>query len=234
MLNPDLDLVQLRSQYQEDNRVRIDDFLKTEIAEEIEGVLKEQLKFDLIFFSQGKNHVMSSEQMSSLDTATQQELQRELHQLATRGNGFLYAGYRMEGDKETKAPAILRELFEFMNGDRIRTLMNDITGKDNIDEASGQYTRYTAGQYLTRHTDDIQAEGRLMAYILNFTRLWHPDWGGLLQFFEKSGVPRDAWEPRFNSLSLFDVQHIHSVTYVAPHAVGGRYALTGWFQRAVI
>ncbi len=232
MLNSNLDVALLRSQYQEDNRVRIDDFLKTDVAETIEQALKEQLKYDLIFFSQGKNHVMSSDQMNSLDTATQQDLQRELQQLAMNGNGFLYAGYRMEGEKKNNAPKILQELFEFMNGDAVRTLINDITGVDNIDNASGQYTRYTAGQYLTRHTDDIQAEGRLMAYILNFTKLWHPDWGGLLQFFEKSGVPRDAWEPRFNSVSLFDVQHIHSVTYVAPHAVDGRYALTGWFQRA--
>ncbi|WP_338456665.1 2OG-Fe(II) oxygenase family protein [uncultured Alteromonas sp.] len=36
--------------------------------------------------------------------------------------------------------------------------------------------------------------------------------------------------PEFNTLSLFDVKHIHSVTYVTPFAKQPRYALTGWIK----
>ncbi len=92
-----------------------------------------------------------------------------------------------------------------------------------------KYTRYTAGQYLTRHSDNITEEGRRVAFVFSFSRAWHPDWGGMLQFYEGDGTPRDAWMPEFNTLALFDVRHIHSVSYVAPFAAATRYSLTGWF-----
>ena len=52
----------------------------------------------------------------------------------------------------------------------------------------------------------------------------------LLQFFEDNGTPRDAWVPGWNVLSLFDVRHVHSVTYVAPFAGAPRLSITGWFR----
>ena len=64
---------------------------------------------------------------------------------------------------------------------------------------------------------------------MSFTKDWHPDWGGLLHFFEDNGSPRDFWVPMFNSLTLFDVRHVHSVSYVTPFAKGQRLSLTGWF-----
>jgi Rps23 Pro-64 3,4-dihydroxylase Tpa1-like proline 4-hydroxylase len=59
---------------------------------------------------------------------------------------------------------------------------------------------------------------------------WHPDWGGLLQFYQEDGTPEDAWSPGFNTLSLFDTSYIHSVTYVTPFAQAPRLSLSGWFR----
>jgi Rps23 Pro-64 3,4-dihydroxylase Tpa1-like proline 4-hydroxylase len=234
MLNPGLNVDLLRTQYQQDHRVRIDGFLAPTVADEIEQCLRQVLDFDLIFFNEGTNYAMSEDDLSSVGSAGRQKLQQELAKLASEGIGFLYSGYRMEGDKLDLAPPVLRDLYDFINSEQVLGLIASITGVEEIKSASGQYTRYTAGQYLTRHSDDVRVEGRLMAYVLNFTRQWHPDWGGLLQFYENNGVPRDAWEPRFNSVSLFDVAHVHSVTYVVPHALMPRYALTGWFNSQLI
>ena len=33
-----------------------------------------------------------------------------------------------------------------------------------------------------------------------------------------------------NPMTIFDVKHIHSVTYVAPLATKPRLAITGWFM----
>jgi len=51
-----------------------------------------------------------------------------------------------------------------------------------------------------------------------------------LQFFEDDGTPRDAWAPVFNSMTLFEVRHIHAVTFVAPFLKQPRLSLTGWFR----
>ena len=53
---------------------------------------------------------------------------------------------------------------------------------------------------------------------------------GLLLFYEQNGTPRDAWAPGFNTVSMFDIRHIHAVTYVAPYALEPRLSLTGWFR----
>jgi Rps23 Pro-64 3,4-dihydroxylase Tpa1-like proline 4-hydroxylase len=109
------------------------------------------------------------------------------------------------------------------------SLISRISGRTDINSADAHFTRYTPGQYLTRHTDNIASEGRRIAYVMSFTKDWHPDWGGLLHFYEPNGLPRDCWAPVFNSLNLFDVRHTHSVSYVTPFARNPRLSLTGWF-----
>jgi SM-20-related protein len=230
MLNPDLNIEDLASMYEEDNRLRIDNFLESRFSQVVSERIEGDLRYDYTFFSQGNNYLISEQKMASMEAAERENLQLELVDMASRGIGFLYSVYRMEGDNLASAPAELKQLFETVNSGDMLGMISSITGIRDLKGASGQFTRYTRGQYLTRHLDDVKEERRVLGYVLNFTRDWHPDWGGLLQFYEKNGTPRDAWEPRFNSLSLFDVRHVHSVTYVAPHAVSPRYALTGWFS----
>ena len=126
--------------------------------------------------------------------------------------------------------AFLHQMFDFVNSDEMLSFISTITGQTDLTGADAQFTRYTSGQFLTRHKDDITREGRRIAYVMGFSEDWHPDWGGLLQFFENNGTPRDAWIPAFNSLSLFDVRHVHSVTYVTPFTRRPRLSLTGWFN----
>jgi Rps23 Pro-64 3,4-dihydroxylase Tpa1-like proline 4-hydroxylase len=52
----------------------------------------------------------------------------------------------------------------------------------------------------------------------------------LLQFYQDDGTPRDALTPSFNAMTLFDVKHVHAVTYVAPFASKPRLAISGWFR----
>ena len=232
-INPSLDLESLKAAYQADQRVRIDQFLEPKFAAQVADCLNTSLKYDYIFFSQDQNHVASEEQMGVMDMHARQELQTELISLASQGIGFLYGGFKMEGTKIPEAPPVLQKLNEVMNSAELLELVMSITDSIELKSSSVQYTRYTPGNYLTRHRDDVETEGRRLAFVLGMSPQWHPDWGGLLQFFEDSGVPKDAWEPRFNSLSLFDVRHVHSVTYVTPHAIAPRYAMTGWFRNRV-
>ncbi len=229
MLNPDLDIEALKERFAADDRVRIDQVLEDRFARAVAREIRD-LPFDTILFSGGSNHVVSPETMAGLQPDQRRALQQELMELASRGIGFLYEGYRMEGEHLDQAPPAVRQLFHLVNSPEMVHLVTTVSGMELPGGASGQYTRYRPGHYLTRHSDDIRVEGRRLAYVLNFSEDWHPDWGGLLQFYEKSGVPRDAWEPRFNSMSLFEVRHIHAVTYVAPHAAAPRLALTGWYR----
>lgn len=230
MLNPELNTQSLAKEFYQDQRLRIDNLLRETFAKEVHAQLKSNLVFDNILYSQGKNIVLSEQQMQAMDASRRDDLQMELLSLANRGIGFFYSGYRMEEDRIAAVPAALGELFTLVRSTAMLDIIKKITGYTDIIGADGQFTRYSRGQYLTRHSDFVPAERRRLAYVINLTPNWHPDWGGLLQFYEDNGVPRDAWEPRFNCLSLFDVRHVHAVTFVAPYASESRYALTGWFH----
>jgi Rps23 Pro-64 3,4-dihydroxylase Tpa1-like proline 4-hydroxylase len=96
--------------------------------------------------------------------------------------------------------------------------------RENTDILNPQLTIDALAEWF-QGSDCVRIEN-----VLGLSKAWHPDWGGLLQFYEEDGTPGDAWIPHFNCLNLFDIRHIHSVTYVTPFAGEPRLSLTGWFR----
>jgi Rps23 Pro-64 3,4-dihydroxylase Tpa1-like proline 4-hydroxylase len=232
MLNPNLDIAELAAVYAVDDRVRVPNLLDPAFAERVHVSCRDHVPFEYICHIDGKNVVIPEEDLRAMAPKDQAALQKSLVEAASKGVGFFYSGYQMRRARPENASAelaFLHSMFEFVNSNQMLSFVAAISGRDDLASADAHYTRYTPGQFLTRHKDDIAAEGRRIAYVLSFTKDWHPDWGGLLHFFADDGAPRDFWVPVFNSLSLFDVRHVHSVSYVTPFAKGQRLSLTGWF-----
>lgn len=231
MLSPSLNIEELAEQYRQDQRLRIQDVLQPDVATEIRELMLNSVPFDYVLAVGGQNQTLSASDMAAMNREAQRELHGRVMAEASQGLGFLYCGYMLKdgrtGNISELAP--LQRLFDFVKSEEMLDVIARITGEDVVG-ADGQATRYTAGQFLTRHRDDPAGEKRRLAYVFSFTDNWHPDWGGLLQFYEENGTPRDAWAPRFNTLSLFNVRHIHAVTYVTPFAREPRLSLTGWFH----
>jgi Rps23 Pro-64 3,4-dihydroxylase Tpa1-like proline 4-hydroxylase len=231
MLNPDLDTVSLAAEFRRDQRIIVTDVLRADVAERICAICTEKVAFDYVYFLGGAIRVTGEKEMAGFDAGTKAQIFQELMRNAADGIGYLYCGYvmnpeRSHGDDDLR---YLYEVYEYLNSRDMLDFIEQVTGRQDLIRADAQYTRYSSGQYLTRHLDDIEGESRRLAYVFGFTRRWHPDWGGLLQFYEDDGTPRDAWMPAFNRLSLFDVRHVHSVSYVTPFAGAARLSLTGWF-----
>jgi SM-20-related protein len=232
ILNPELDIQALAQNFAVDDRLRIPDLLQTELAEQIHAACRNDVPYEYLCHVDGQNIVIPPDELELIEPHGQQELQSKITDNASKGVGFFYSGYQMRrADRTSTDPklAFLHRVFEFINSHEMLAFIQTVTGQDDLKGADLQYTRYTSGHFLTRHKDDITSEGRRIAYVLGFSRNWHPDWGGLLQFFENDGTPRDAWMPALNTLSLFDVRHVHSVTYVTPFASEPRLSLAGWF-----
>lgn len=208
-----------------EGRLRLRDALPEAEAQAWHGVLA-QAGYALMLTRGGQGTVLTPDALAQLTPAAREGLQRELHEAASQGVGFLYEGHQLRGSHDPALRVILAAVNAPETLERVRTL----TGFGDITHADGQATRYRGGHFLTRHRDDLSGQARRVAYVLSLTARWHPDWGGLLQFFEDDGTPRDAWVPGWNVLSLFDVRHVHSVTYVAPFAGGPRLSVTGWFR----
>ncbi|WP_181902228.1 2OG-Fe(II) oxygenase [Thalassotalea euphylliae] len=228
-INPTLtetELQALQEEFSEQGIVRIFDFLSVESIEPLARCLSQDLNFTNAFFLDQQNREGSDEQIAQLNNQQRRELYQGIYKLAAQGQGFLYGRHKVEDS----SPELLKAALELINGETCLSTIKRITDNHAITHADGQATRYRVGDFLTRHVDNLPGETRKYAYVLGLSPNWHPDWGGLLQMFEIDGTPTKAFMPVFNSLTLFDVNKVHSVTSIAPFSPRSRYSITGWFR----
>lgn len=223
--NQSLNFDSIRRQYQNDRRVRIEKVLLPALAESMASKLS-KLSYTNAFISEGINQTITHQDLQAMPDSQRQQFFQTLYAQAAQGVGFFYGRHQLLADKNSPLDKVLSWLNSVDTLEQIKF----ITGHNDIDHASAQATQYIPGHFLTRHNDINPIEQRRIAYVLSLSKEWHPDWGGLLQFYQANGMPKDAWSPRFNSMALFDVSHVHAVTYVAPYARYPRYSITGWFR----
>tara|TARA_R110000737_G_scaffold165786_1_gene193116 strand:- start:456 stop:1148 length:693 start_codon:yes stop_codon:yes gene_type:complete len=216
----------LKDEFSRNGIVRVFDFLAPTSLEQLKTSLETKVDFANAFHLGGQNKQATDAEIKALPIATQQQLYRDIHDVAAKGAGFLYGRHKIEKNSLNE----LTDALELLNTDNTLNLIREITSMPALAYADGQATRYRRGDFLTRHIDNIPGETRKIAYVLGLTENWHPDWGGLLQFFEKDGTPTRSWSPAFNSLTLFNVDQVHSVTSIAQFALKNRYSITGWFR----
>lgn len=225
-INTSLDINDWSVEYRRDSRCRVQNFLERTAAAEMVRDITNNPHFRQAHIFGEQYREISKEEFSLLSVEQQQQLIRDVYAKAARGVGFWYG--RSGLSKQASAP--LDSLFAWLNSDLLLDTVRAITGIASLTATSGQITCFAPGDFLTRHRDDVTSEGRRVAFVLNLTEQWHPDWGGLLQFFHDNGDTRESWSPQFNSLCLFDVKHVHSVTTIAPFAPRVRIAISGWFH----
>jgi len=94
---------------------------------------------------------------------------------------------------------------------------------------------YDRGCFLTPHTDDFKIDSPpTIAFVLNVSRDWRWEWGGILHILDKSpwenGEVIKTIKPTYNSLVLFRLPKWHYVSEVATCAPGKRLAFSGWLK----
>ena len=68
-----------------------------------------------------------------------------------------------------------------------------------------------------------------MSYVLNLTRNWLPEWGGVLHMLDAQQQEiTHSFVPTFNSMILFRPPRWHYVSQVSSYAKLPRYTVTGW------
>jgi hypothetical protein len=229
MMNKNLNRKSLRQRFARDDRIRIDNFFEPDAISAVEQELSTS-SFELVYVLNDKIQTTSKEKMDAMPVEQKKQINQVIMEQASRGVGFLYGSCHMGVGRPDNLGANMAGLFDFIASEEMLAFVQALTGDKQVNGVSGHYTRYQPGHFLTRHRDVVTEENRRFAYVLSFTQDWHPDWGGLLQFYEEDGTPRDAWSPKLNTLTVFDVKHIHAVTYVTPYAQGPRLSLTGWFN----
>lgn len=224
MISNELDIAPYRQRLLQTGRVQIPGFLQADAAERLADCLRREVPW--VTAERG----LPDSAPWTGDVARQR--MPEAYRRAASGFHFVYDRFLMvEAMREGRDPQlVLHAVLAFFNSPPYLAFIRELTGDTTLAMVGAQATRYLPGQFLRVHDDRHDDEARRYAYVLNLSRRWEVDWGGLLHFVDEDGSHRDALLPRFNSLSLFKVPAKHFVGVVAPWAQEPRLAITGWWH----
>lgn len=233
-LNPDHDPGELRAVLQQAGRMHAPNFLAPETAEAVaEALNAEQDWTRAVTVKRSAFNVPLKNNAPQSDTHSRWLADADIDPDVGEMQ-YIYDARALSSDKRhgRSRGDVLDHFETWLNGAEVLNFMRALTGNDRIALATAQASRFLPGQQLTAHTDRDGRGERLYAYVLNFSRPWFADWGGLLMFYDEGGHVARAYTPVFNSLNIFKVPVTHAVSQVATYAPQPRLAISGWFQAA--
>jgi Rps23 Pro-64 3,4-dihydroxylase Tpa1-like proline 4-hydroxylase len=231
-LNPALDFDALAGELARSKRLQIRDFLTPASADALLDHLTNSTDWRHVINAGDKVYEIGCEELEAMDDAQRGLLDRKIDLEAAHGFQFRFDTIRVP-DAEADRRAMARPLSDFasfLSSPEMTAWFRALTGRDRIEFADCQATRYRNGAFLTRHDDAIEGKQRYFAYVLNLTRAWRAEWGGLLFFPNDEAIRIDALVPEFNVLNLFEVGQQHAVSQVASYAPSARISVTGWLR----
>lgn len=190
--------------------VIIDDALDSEVAEEL---YKQLLKSD----AWTKQEIDENKSLEYLDDFYFKRDQIDIN----------YSG----------APAIVKDLYNYLNSKEIRQLFSDISGTC-CDSFRASATIFNKGDQISEHNDlyvydepGKPKSKRVLTFNYYLTKHWDPKWGGNLIW----NNPRSSISPKFNSLVLFNVttNSSHWVEPVLIEPESKRLSITGWYLEEI-
>ena len=232
-LNDALDVELIRETYSQYGRIHIPEVLKAESAAHLHEALKNEVPWQTHFNNGGKSYDLHDRQLEALSDDDRAQLMAQVTANASTQFQYLFRNYPISDaiEQHNNPEQPVHAFQDFVNSDPVLDFIRTITDMDAIRFADCQATLYESGHFLTLHNDDVDAAGRLVAYVFGFTPNWRPDYGGMLLFLDEDGHVEEGYMPDFNSLNLFTIPKRHCVSYVTPFAQGGRYSISGWFRR---
>lgn len=231
-LHPGLDAAALRQAYAATGRVRIQPFLDDAAAAALHAMLRSREDWLQVVNSGGKVFELSRATRAAMPGPQAAALDQAVVAGAREGFQHRYESIRLpDGD----APVISGEdelagWTRWLSSGPALALLQSVAAAP-VAFADAQATAYSPGDFLTAHDDAVAGKGRLAAYVLGLTPVWRAEWGGLLLFHGAAGEVSGV-VPGYNSLDLFAVPQVHSVSAVTASAAWRRYAVTGWLRRA--
>jgi SM-20-related protein len=232
VLNPDLDRAALARAFARTGRLQVRDILRPDAAERVHDSLAREVPWSFTYRLGGANVLRGPADLAAMGREEKIRMGQAILDSAQREFAFGFMTFPMVRHFRAgeHTDLFVMRLLESLASPEFIGFAREVSADSRIGHVDAQATRYSAGHFLTLHDDaDYEGEVRRCAYVLNFSRGWRAEWGGLLQFLDADGSVADSFVPHFNSLSLFRVPTPHIVSYVAPFATAPRLAVTGWF-----
>jgi hypothetical protein len=230
-LRDGIDVAGAAAAYARDGHVRVQPFLTEAAAIAALAEMKRREDWVQVVNSGDKVFELSRATRAAMNAAQRDGLEQAVLAGARTGFQYRYEALRLpDGDAPLAAgDGGIAAWPAFLSGGAVRDLLRAITGADDISFADGQATAYAPGDFLTGHDDAVPGKHRRAAYVFSLNPVWRAEWGGLLLFHDGDARVRGV-APAFNSLDLFAVPQMHSVSMVTGSVPNRRYSITGWLR----
>ncbi|MCH7630698.1 MAG: 2OG-Fe(II) oxygenase [Proteobacteria bacterium] len=233
-LNNKLDAAALGREYQKRGFIQVKDVLPNPAAGELHNCLAKDTPWGLFYFKDDTGERIPPEDFEKMPGDKQQEIFQFIFKTARDGYQFMFFYHPvMQNALAGLNPDFpLHHWFDFINSEPLLDFVRNVTGIPEIVRADCMATRFVGNCFLHCHRDHQEGRTRRVAYVMNLTRDWNPNWGGYLQIFNDKMNIEHSFKPAFNCLNMFTVPRDHSVSTVPPFCPGERLSLTGWFHEA--
>lgn len=222
-------------------RTRVDNIFSPESASVILTALSQETPWHLAYSDvNSAAKELSPAELEALSAESLAEILQGVHQRAGTQYQYAYKFFPIINailQNQLDPGATLYQIATFLNGTEFLKFARRLTGDNSIVKFNPVATRYDPGHFLNMHDDfgdrrEAHNNGqRLYAVVFGFSRDWSSNWGGGTNFFAEADS-REAvtWYPGFNTMTIFKVPALHSVSPVAPFAQTPRYSITGWLR----
>jgi len=234
-LNDALDIPALKAAYGERKILQIKNIFPEDLAEKLYDCLAGEVSWGFQYMGPGGARVKySKEEYDALSEEKKTDAFRHIHQTAADQFQYMYFFYPLtKSYQSSENPEfLLHQLLEYFNSEAVLEVIREITGIPELIRADALATKYTGNCFLHSHMDKREENSRRVAYVVNMTKGWQPNWGGYLQFFKNDLNIERSFLPAFNTLNIFTVPKGHSVGVVPPFCPGERLSVAGWFRDA--
>lgn len=234
IINPNLDIKKITSEFKKNKVVVIKDFLKEEAIESLYQWFSEEMPsnwWDVSSFPSmhtDKVNFVRNEQENS-------EVIKEnyLYALSQFSEGkFAYNFFRTQSNHYEDCTCSECNLRKWLVSEENLGFINQVTKETYTASDEVFAACYTVGDFLSPHVDSPNGT---LGFVLHMTKNWLPEYGGLLHFMDDNRTTVERIEvPEFNSLTLFYLPENkgkwHFVSPVAPGTPEIRLTYTGWFK----
>lgn len=233
-INPQLDVKSIADEFAARGRVRIGGFLSRESATFLHTMLRERSDWLQVLNSGEKLFELPRATRAAMTAAQSSALDETVYAGAREGFQYRYESIRVPDDATARRASTdpLAAFALWMSRPPTLDFLKAVTRQRQIRFADAQATAYAPGDFLTGHDDAFVGKNRHAAYVLGLTPVWREEWGGLLLFHQRAPDGIEGLCPRFNSLDVFRVPQLHSVSEVSRAAAYRRYSITGWLRGA--
>lgn len=222
----------LATTYAKLGRIQVRDALEDTAAQRLYEKIAAFTEWDIHLNQGSQTFDVFPEQRKAMAAQQLLDLRMAAYAGAQKGFQYFFENYPIYDAYHAKccADPFLEEIFEFVNDEAFLGFMRTLTGHDDISFADAQLTRFTPGDFLTDHDDNVYGKDRRAAYVINLTPDWKPDYGGILQFIDSDGNIEGGFMPTFNAINVFSIPKPHAVSQVSTFAPRARYSITGWLR----